>query len=101
MLVPILKNIRDDKATDPILIHCVTEKGRGYNDVMQSSDKLHAVTKFDPETGVQEKSSSNNPSYSKIFGKRLSELAKKDEKNFSNYCGYAFWNRLRYFRERS
>ncbi len=80
MLVPILENIRDDKATDPILIHCVTEKGRGLNDVIKSDDKLHAVAKFDPETGVQDKAQSKYPSYSKIFGTRLTELAKKDEK---------------------
>jgi 1-deoxy-D-xylulose-5-phosphate synthase len=80
VLIPILKNIRDDHSTDPILIHCVTEKGRGYSDVMKSEDKLHAVAKFDPETGVQQKAASQFPSYSKIFGKRLSELAKKDEK---------------------
>ncbi len=79
-LVPILQNIRDDHSTDPILIHCVTEKGRGYNEVMKTSDKLHAVAKFDPETGVQEKAAIAHPSYSKIFGKRLAELAKKDEK---------------------
>ncbi len=79
-LIPILQNIRDDHSTDPILIHCVTEKGRGYNEVMKTSDKLHAVAKFDPETGIQEKAASVYPSYSKIFGKRLSELAKKDEK---------------------
>ncbi len=80
VLVPILENIRDDKSTDPILIHCVTQKGKGYNQVMQSSDCLHAVTKFDPETGVQEKAKSLHPSYSKVFGTRLSELAKTDEK---------------------
>jgi 1-deoxy-D-xylulose-5-phosphate synthase len=80
VLVPILQNIRDDKSADPILIHCVTEKGRGYSEIMKSSDKLHAVAKFDPETGVQEKAASKYPSYSKIFGTRLSELAKKDEK---------------------
>ncbi len=79
-LVPILQNIRNDNSTDPILIHCVTEKGRGYNEVMQSSDKLHAVAKFNPQTGVQEKAVAAFPSYSKIFGKRLAELAKKDEK---------------------
>ena len=79
-LIPILQNIRDDHSTDPILIHCVTEKGRGYNEVMKTSDKLHAVAKFDPETGIQEKAASAYPSYSKIFGKRLSELAKTDEK---------------------
>ena len=80
VLVPILQNIRDDHSTDPILIHVVTEKGRGFNDVMQSSDKLHAVAKFDPKTGEQQKSESAYPSYSRLFGKRLSELAKKDEK---------------------
>jgi 1-deoxy-D-xylulose-5-phosphate synthase len=80
VLVPILKNIRDDNATDPILIHCVTEKGHGYGEIMKSEDKLHAVAKFDPETGVQEKAVSQFPNYSKIFGTRLAELAKKDEK---------------------
>lgn len=80
VLIPILKNICDDKSTDPILIHCITEKGRGYNEVMQSGDKLHAVAKFDLETGTQQKSVCEFPNYSKIFGKRLSELAKKDEK---------------------
>ncbi len=80
VLIPILKNIRDDQSTDPILIHCVTEKGHGYNEVMKTSDRLHAVTKFNPETGVQEKAAAVHPSYSKIFGKRLSELAKKDQK---------------------
>ncbi len=80
VLVPILENIRDDKATDPILIHCVTEKGRGLNDVIKSDDKLHAVAKFDLKTGIQDKVQSKYPSYSKIFGTRLSELAKKDEK---------------------
>ncbi len=80
VLVPILKNIRDDHATDPILIHVVTEKGRGYVETMQSDDKLHAVSKFDAATGVQHKPVSDFPNYSKIFGRRLTELAKKDEK---------------------
>ncbi len=80
VLVPILQNIRDDHSTDPILIHCVTEKGHGYNEVMKSSDKLHAVAKFDLETGVQNKKKSDFPNYSKIFGERLSRLANKDEK---------------------
>jgi 1-deoxy-D-xylulose-5-phosphate synthase len=80
VLVPILKNIQADHSTDPILIHCVTEKGRGYVETMKSDDKLHAVAKFNPETGEQEKAVSVFPSYSKIFGNRLSELAKKDDK---------------------
>ncbi len=80
VLVPILKNIQADRSTDPILIHCVTEKGRGYVETMKSEDKLHAVAKFDRETGVQEKAVAPFPNYSKIFGTRLSELAKKDDK---------------------
>lgn len=80
VLLPILKNIRDDKSTDPILIHCVTQKGKGYLETMESSDRLHAVAKFDPETGIQDKPKAAFPNYSKIFGKRLSELAKNDEK---------------------
>ncbi len=79
-LVPILKNIQADHSTDPILIHCVTQKGRGYVETMQSSDKLHAVAKFNLETGEQEKTAPKYPSYSKIFGSRLVEIAKKDEK---------------------
>jgi 1-deoxy-D-xylulose-5-phosphate synthase len=80
ILVPILENIKNDHSSDPILIHCVTQKGKGLNEVMESDDKLHAVAKFDPETGIQEKAKTQFPSYSKIFGQRLSELAKKDEK---------------------
>ena len=80
VLIPILENIRDSKSTDPILIHCVTQKGRGYVETMQSDDRLHAVAKFDAATGVQHKTVAQFPSFSKIFGKRLAELAKKDEK---------------------
>jgi 1-deoxy-D-xylulose-5-phosphate synthase len=80
VLVPILQNICNDHSSDPVLIHCVTQKGRGYVETMQSSDKLHAVAKFDIETGIQDKVSSQYPSYSTIYGKRLAELAKKDEK---------------------
>lgn len=80
VLVPILQNIRDDNSTTPILIHAVTKKGYGYNDTMKSDDCLHAVTKFDPKTGIQDKKKSNNPTYSQLFGQTLSSLAKKDEK---------------------
>jgi len=80
ILVPILQNIRDDESTTPILIHAVTQKGRGYNDIMESKDCLHAVVKFDPKTGVQDKKLNTNPTYSQIFGKALTSLAKRDSK---------------------
>ncbi|MDA0901785.1 MAG: 1-deoxy-D-xylulose-5-phosphate synthase [Proteobacteria bacterium] len=78
VILPILENIRDDDSDTPILIHAVTQKGYGYNEVMSSNDKLHAVSKFDVETGIQNKTPSKNPTYSAIFGKTLTELAKKD-----------------------
>lgn len=80
VLVPILQNIQADKSSDPILIHCVTQKGRGLTEKMASTDQLHAVSCFDPETGIQQKNSSPFPTYSKIFGTRLTEIAKTDDK---------------------
>ncbi|MFT6105938.1 MAG: 1-deoxy-D-xylulose-5-phosphate synthase [Rickettsiales bacterium] len=79
ILVPILQNIRDDKSTTPILIHAVTEKGHGYNKIMKSTDCLHAVAKFDPKTGIQDKKPAGSPTYSQIFGQSLTAIAKKDQ----------------------
>ena len=79
-LLPILKNIKNDKSDTPILIHCITQKGKGYNNVMQSEDNLHAVKKFDLATGAQKTTTNTNPSYSKIFGQTLTNLAKQDKK---------------------
>jgi 1-deoxy-D-xylulose-5-phosphate synthase len=80
VLVPILENIRNDKASDPILIHLVTQKGRGLNEEMPSEDKLHSVAKFDVATKIQQTQSSSKLSFSKIFGKKLAQLANHDQK---------------------
>jgi 1-deoxy-D-xylulose-5-phosphate synthase len=80
VLIPILENIRNDKASDPILIHCITQKGRGLNEEMPSEDNLHAVAKFDLTTKIQHKPPSQFLSYSKIFGKKLAQLANQDPK---------------------
>lgn len=80
VVIPILQNIRDDNSTDPILIHCITEKGRGYNENMVSPDKLHAVGQFDVVTGKQKSVISTGISYSKIFGHKLSRLVSQDSK---------------------
>ena len=77
LLVPILQNIQQTKPTQPILLHCITEKGKGYSQTMPTADKLHAVSTFDYSTGIQHKSQSNSPSYSQIFGKKLTLLAHK------------------------
>ena len=78
-LLPVLKNVRESK-TGPILVHCRTQKGKGYEPAEKSADKYHGVVKFDVATGVQVKGKSNAPSYQKVFGESLIKEAKKDDK---------------------
>ncbi len=79
-LLPVLKNIRDDRDTGPILIHVVTKKGYGYAPAEASSDKYHGVTKFDVTTGAQSKSKAGAPTYTKVFSQALIHEAKRDDK---------------------
>jgi 1-deoxy-D-xylulose-5-phosphate synthase len=78
-LLPVLKNVRDMKE-GPILVHVVTQKGKGYAPAEASDDKYHGVAKFDVMTGAQTKAISNAPSYTKVFGESLIKEAAKDEK---------------------
>jgi len=78
-LLPILKNVRDSE-TGPIIVHCRTQKGKGYGPAENSADKYHGVVKFDVATGIQAKAKSNAPSYQKVFGESLIKEAKKDDK---------------------
>ncbi len=64
----------------PILIHVVTQKGKGYAPAESSSDKYHGVVKFDVATGKQAKAQANAPSYTKVFGESLVKEARKDDK---------------------
>ena len=76
-LVPILKNAA--AITDrPVVVHVVTQKGKGYAPAESSADKLHAVVKFDVVSGKQSKSVSNAPSYTKVFGTELIKRAAID-----------------------
>jgi 1-deoxy-D-xylulose-5-phosphate synthase len=78
-LVPVLRNVRDAE-NGPILIHVVTQKGKGYAPAEASSDKYHGVVKFDVTTGKQAKAKSNAPAYTKVFGESLVKEASKDDK---------------------
>ena len=78
-LLPVLKNVRDAKK-GPILVHCVTQKGKGYEPAEKSADKYHGVVKFDVVTGVQAKGKSNAPQYTKVFADSLIKEARKDDK---------------------
>jgi 1-deoxy-D-xylulose-5-phosphate synthase len=78
-LLPVLKNVRDAKE-GPILVHVVTQKGKGYAPAEASADKYHGVVKFDVATGKQVKAKANAPSYTKVFGESLVKEAQKDGK---------------------
>src|SRR6202795_2071339 len=78
-LLPVLKNVRDME-TGPILVHVVTQKGKGYGPAEASADKYHAVVKFDVATGTQAKAKPNPPAYQNVFGQSLVKEAQKDDK---------------------
>ena len=78
-LLPVLKNVRDSQH-GPILVHVVTQKGKGYAPAEASDDKYHGVVKFDVATGVQVKAKPSAPSYTKVFGESLVREAKKDNR---------------------
>ena len=78
-LLPVLKNVRDME-TGPILVHVVTQKGKGYGPAEASADKYHAVVKFDVATGAQAKAKPNAPAYQNVFGASLVKEAQKDDK---------------------
>jgi 1-deoxy-D-xylulose-5-phosphate synthase len=78
-LIPVLENVRDMK-NGPVLIHVVTNKGKGYAPAEASADKYHGVVKFNVLTGEQNKSNAKAPSYQKVFGESLIAEAKKDSR---------------------
>ena len=78
-LIPILKNLRETDQDRPVLIHCVTQKGKGYEPAEQSADKYHGVSKFDVITGTQAKAAAKAPSYTSVFAKALIAEADADE----------------------
>ena len=78
-LLPVLKNVRDAEG-GPILVHVVTQKGKGYAPAEAASDKHHAVNTFDVVTGVQVKPKANAPSYTRVFADALVKEAQRDDK---------------------
>jgi 1-deoxy-D-xylulose-5-phosphate synthase len=76
-LIPVLENVRDSEQ-GPILVHVVTQKGKGYAPAENSADKYHGVQKFDVITGEQKKSAGGPPAYQNVFGDTLAKLAETD-----------------------
>ncbi|WP_438268419.1 1-deoxy-D-xylulose-5-phosphate synthase [Mariluticola halotolerans] len=78
-LLPVLRNVRDSES-GPILVHAITQKGKGYAPAEASSDKYHGVSKFNVVTGAQTKAPSNAPSYTSVFASSLIDEAARDDK---------------------
>ena len=78
-LLPVLRNVRDAEE-GPILVHVVTQKGKGYEPAEKSADKYHGVAKFDVVTGAQSKPRPNAPAYTKVFARSLIKEAEKDDR---------------------
>jgi len=78
VLIPVLQNVK--QMNRPVLVHVVTQKGKGYEPAESSADKYHGVSRFNVVTGEQQKSKPAAPSYTKVFGDSLTELARTDDK---------------------
>ncbi len=79
-LLPVLRNLREDRAPGPVLLHVVTRKGHGYTPAEESADKYHGVGRFNIVTGEQVKAKSNAPSYTSVFARSLIQEAEVDDK---------------------
>jgi 1-deoxy-D-xylulose-5-phosphate synthase len=78
-LLPVLKNVRDAEL-GPILVHVVTQKGKGYAPAEASADKYHGVSAFDVVSGAQAKATANAPTYTRVFAESLIQEAKEDDR---------------------
>ena len=79
-LLPVLKNLRDGDVKGPVLVHVVTEKGKGHPFAGPSAEKYHAVPKFDVITGTQHKPAANKPNYTGVFASAMLDAMSEDEK---------------------
>jgi 1-deoxy-D-xylulose-5-phosphate synthase len=76
-LLAVLRTVKV-RADGPILIHAVTQKGKGFAE--NRADRGHATAKFNPATGEQKKAKSNAPSYTKVFAQNLIKEAAEDDR---------------------
>ena len=79
-LIPVLNNVKNSKYNGPILVHAITQKGKGYKPAEDSKDKYHGVGKFNVITGEQSKTKSKLPTYTKVFADTLIKHAENDRK---------------------
>lgn len=78
VLIPVLENVK--QMNRPVIVHAVTQKGKGYVPAESSADKYHGVSRFNVVTGEQQKGTPKAPSYTKVFGETLVKLAETDDR---------------------
>lgn len=99
-LVSILQKVKEMPTPGPVLIHVVTEKGKGYPPAEAAADRMHGVVKFDPKTGKQFKTKSPTLSYTQYFAESLIKEAETDDKIVAIHAAMGGGTGLNYFQKR-
>ncbi|KAJ7955748.1 1-deoxy-D-xylulose-5-phosphate synthase [Quillaja saponaria] len=99
-LVTILKKIKSMPAPGPVLIHVITEKGKGYAPAEIAADKMHGVVKFDPQSGKQMKSKTSTRSYTQYFAESLIAEAEFDDRIIGIHAAMGGGTGLNLFQKR-
>ncbi|GBG68884.1 hypothetical protein CBR_g3582 [Chara braunii] len=99
-LVTILKEVKNTQGTGPVLLHVITEKGRGYSYAEKAADRYHGVVKFDVKTGKQFKSYSRTNSYTQYFAEALIAEAEQDQKIVAVHAAMGGGTGLNLFQKR-
>ncbi|KDO60529.1 hypothetical protein CISIN_1g003948mg [Citrus sinensis] len=99
-LVTIFQRVKEMPAPGPVLIHVVTEKGKGYPPAEAAADRMHGVVKFDPKTGKQFKTKSPTLTYTQYFAESLIKEAETDDKIVAIHAAMGGGTGLNYFQKR-
>ncbi|KAJ6826110.1 putative 1-deoxy-D-xylulose-5-phosphate synthase 2, chloroplastic isoform X1 [Iris pallida] len=98
-LVTIFRKVKEMPAPGAVLVHIVTEKGKGYPPAEAAADKMHGVVKFDPKTGKQFKAKSPTLSYTQYFAESLIREAEADDRVVAIHAAMGGGTGLNYFQK--
>ncbi|KAJ4966419.1 hypothetical protein NE237_018268 [Protea cynaroides] len=99
-LVTIFQKVKSMPAPGPVLIHVLTEKGKGYPPAEAAADKMHGVVKFDPKSGKQFKSKPATLSYTQYFAESLIQEAEVDDKIVAIHAAMGGGTGLNFFQNK-